>query len=203
MTELSKTNKILIFCKIKRSFREIKKEIGWSDGTTYNVLRQLRDRGLVDRNEIGVYHTTHAGLKYLQEKTDELEDIESKRIDTIVYESYFKRGVLPKTGPPLSLLIGIRDVLYKDVRTKRICENIKEIYVNSVHNHFADDLLIISMWADHTQHRCERHDFDFDASYEKHATDETREIDKEGLFRSLHRYSRIVLSLDKYWIKKK
>ncbi len=202
MPELSKTDKILILCQGSRPFSEIKNEIGWSDGTTYNALHNLLQRGLVEKDEIGIYRTTPEGERYLQKKTSKIEDIESKRIDNIAYNAYYYRGIMRKKSFPVSLLIGMRDVLYKDSKTRRICDNIKQIYVNSVHCHFDDDLLVISTWADHKEHSCKKHDFDFQSSYDKYASDDVKTIDRDGLFNSLHRYSRIVLSLDKYWTKK-
>jgi hypothetical protein len=101
------------------------------------------------------------------------------------------------------MFTGIIDLIHIDRKTRTILQNIKKIYINSVDIHLNDEMVMVATWADHDEPVCKDHNFNYNKSYDNHASDEIKNICKKvDLFTSLHRYSRMSLSLKRYWIKK-
>ena len=67
---MSKVLLILWLCQDTCNFSTIKKELDTnSDGFTYNMLRQLTSRNLLEKTSVGRYHTTQKGKRYLKTMT--------------------------------------------------------------------------------------------------------------------------------------
>lgn len=176
---------ILGYCKDPKAFSEIKEEFGWSDGATYNTLRQMITRGVLEKRSEGIYATTAKGLDEIKEKLREDTDIDSKEIDSIVNRVVASHTRHSKIES-LETLRLFKDVLHPPKETKELRDVIKKIYVESVRNsHHNNPDLIKAMWTSHRDMVCDDHDFDFDSVYEMYSSKVKPHISKEDLFRNL------------------
>ncbi|NHI02326.1 hypothetical protein DYY67_2008 [Candidatus Nitrosotalea sp. TS] len=201
---VDKTVQILIECHDGRKQDMISRSLGWKEGATGTAIRRLVEKGLLEKTERGTYRTTEKGSDYIAQCMKDYEEQESRRIDFIVYNAYrFPESVLQSSTPYISMFTGIIDLLHIDKSTRAILGNIKKIYTNAVDAHLKDELVIAAMWADHAKPVCIRHKFDYAKSYDAYASEKIQSLcSREQLFTVLHRYSRVSLSLKRYWIKK-
>lgn len=200
---VEKAVQILIECYSGRKQDMISRSLGWKEGATGTAIRRLVEKGLLKKTERGTYRTTEKGNDYVEQYMKDCEEQESRRIDFIVYNAYrFPESVLQSSAPYISMFKGIIDLLYLDRKTRTILANIKKIYMNSVDTHLRDELVMVSMWADHTEPVCIHHKFNYVKSYNTYALENVKSLcSREDLFTILHRYSRISMSLKRYWIK--
>ncbi|MGI0006502.1 MAG: hypothetical protein ACREAR_00725 [Nitrosotalea sp.] len=201
---MEKVTQILIECIQGRQQHEISRILGWKEGATGTAIRRLMDKDFLEKTERGIYKTTENGRRYVGEQMKKDEEQESRRIDYIVYNAYRFRDTVLKSSPAyITMFTGIIDLIHIDRKTRVILQNIKKIYINSVDIHLKDEMIMVATWADHNEPVCKGHKFNYDKSYDDNASAEIKNIcSKEDLFVSLHRYSRISLSLKLYWIKK-
>ena len=201
---MDKTVQILIECHSGRKQDMISHSLGWKEGATGTAIRRLVEKGMLEKTERGTYRTTRKGNDYVVQYMKDYEERESRRIDFIVYNAYrFPEGVLQSSAPYISMFTGIIDLLHLDRKTREILGNIKKIYTNAVDAHLKDELVIAAVWADHNEPVCIHHKFDYTKSYDKYASEKVQSLcSREQLFTVLHRYSRVSLSLKRYWIKK-
>lgn len=201
---MDKTVQILIECHSGRKQYMISHSLGWKEGATGTAIRRLLEKGLLEKTERGIYRTTGKGSDYVTQYMKNYEERESRRIDFIIYNAYrFPESALQSSAPYISMFTGIIDLLYIDTKTRAILGNIKKIYMNTVDTHLRDELVIAAMWADHTEHVCTYHKFNYVKSYDTHASEKVKGFcSRDDLFTVLHRYSRVSLSLKRYWIKK-
>lgn len=201
---MEKVVQILIECTQGRQQHEISRILGWKEGATGTAIRRLVDKDLLEKTERGTYKTTENGKEYVAQYMKDYQDRESRRIDYIVYNAYHFRDIVLKSSQAyITMFTGIIDLIHIDRKTRTILQNIKKIYVNSVDIHLKDELVMVSIWADHNEPVCNNHRFNYEKSYNANASEQVKNIySKEDLFVSLHRYSRISLSLKRYWIKK-
>lgn len=204
ITSVEKVAQILIECSQGRKQSEISDIMGWKEGATGTAIRRLVDKGLLEKIERGIYQTTQKGKHYITEYMKDYEDQESRRIDYIIYNAYrFPDNVLSSSIPYVSMYKAIIDLIHIDRKTKAILLSIKKIYTGSVETHLRDELVMVSIWADHNESVCDCHKFNYKKSYDVNASEAVRKtFNREELFTSLHRYSRINLSLKRYWTKK-
>ncbi|HEX5457146.1 MAG TPA: hypothetical protein VFX64_02030 [Candidatus Nitrosotalea sp.] len=201
---MEKVAQVLIECIQGRKQYEISRIMGWKEGATGTVIRRLMDKNFLEKTERGTYKTTEKGKEYVEQYVKKYQEQESRRIDNIVYNAYnFRDAVLKRSSAYVSMFTGMTDLLHIDRKTRTILQNIKKIYMNSVDVHLKDEMVIAATWADHDEPVCKDHKFNYNKSYDANASDEIKNIcRKEDLFTSLHKYSRISLSLKLYWIKK-
>jgi len=201
---VEKAVQILIECHNGRKQDMISRSLGWKEGATGTAIRRLMEKGLLEKTERGTYRTTEKGNDYVTQYMKDYEERESRRIDFIVYNTYrFPESVLQSSAPYISMFKGIIDLLYVDKKIRAILGNIKKIYMNSVDTHLRDELVIAAMWADHTEPVCNYHKFNYVKSYDAYASEKVKSFcSREDLFTILHRYSRVSMSLKRYWIKK-
>ncbi|MGI0063157.1 MAG: hypothetical protein ACREBA_11965 [Nitrosotalea sp.] len=201
---MEKVAQVLIECVQGRKQYEISRIMGWKEGATGTAIRRLMDKDFLEKTERGTYKTTEKGKGYVEQYMKKYQERELKRIDNIVYTAYhFRDAVLKRSSAYVSMFTGMADLLHIDRKTRTILQNIKKIYINSVDIHLKDEMVMAATWADHNEPACNYHKFNYNKSYDANASDQVKNIcSKEDLFISLHRYSRISLSLKPNWIKK-
>ncbi|MGI0073701.1 MAG: hypothetical protein ACREA3_07815 [Nitrosotalea sp.] len=199
---MEKVVQILIECTQGRKQHEISRILGWKEGATGTAVRRLVGKNFLEKTERGTYKTTEKGKDYVAQYMKDYQERESRRVDYIVYNAYHFHDIVLKSSPAY-MFTGIIDMISIDKKTRTILQNIKKIYVNSVDTHLKDELVMVATWADHGEPVCNYHKFNYEKSYDDNASTEVKNTcSKEDLFVSLHRYSRISLSLKRYWIKK-
>lgn len=201
---MEKVVQILIECNSGQKQDIVSQSLGWKEGATGTAIRRLVEKGLLEKTERGIYRTTERGKDYVAQYMKDYEDRESRRIDFIAYNAYrFPDNVLSSSSPSILMLKGVTDLIHIDRKTRTILANIKKIYVDSVSTHLKDELVMVVIWADHTEPICNLHKFNYAKSYDINASEKVKSIcSKEDLFTVLQRYSRVSLSLKRYWIKK-
>ena len=177
------------------SLKQIADMLGWNKGAASTVIRQLIDKGLLEKRRYGFYATTEKGHERIREIIKKDDPERNSSINTIVNrttalftaDSHFDM---------IKTLKYAKESKMPPAHTKDLRDVIRKIYfetLDSVGFDHGDSELAKSIWRFHQRPACHC-GFDFEKAYDRHEN-ELKEItssmrlvkrlDKKSLFRNL------------------